>query len=199
MVLVAVAFILTFVGSGAVSMPALTQGQAQITSTFQDNVLTVSVENAFDLTGFQFAVNYNPEVLELGRFEPLLPIEEGAFLNNNGAEETFFTYSQENEPGLIKGIVAARLGKKPGVKGSGELAKVYFTAKGEGNPEISISGSIITNSAAEKVPHQVMPVEIGEQAQQPATQNAPGFDFTLALVAVVVIVAIAVFFFVAKK
>ena len=166
----------------------------EVKSAFVNNALIVSVEGAVDLAGYQFSVNYDPGVLELRG------AEEGPFLTNNGQDNTFFIYStkEQNQPGFFRGVVGARLGDLPGVNGSGELARVGFTKIGEGDPGISLSGVIVTDSSAQKLDVQVGEVELVDVGQIPpyvqqgSSGNLPGMLLLTLVVAVVVIAGLYV-------
>ena len=153
-----------------------------IDSTFLNNELVVSISNTQDLSGFQFNVNYNPDVLSVSE------VIKGDFLESDG-KESFFSEGKMVE-GAIENIVAVRLGQVEGVTGSGTLAKIKFTSRTEASPDISISNTIITNSGKEE-----MDVTISETTYSTGDDSRlpqPNLGLDPIVVAALVLFALAV-------
>jgi hypothetical protein len=93
--------------------------------------LEVMVSDVTDLFGFQFDINYNNEVLEFQK------AQQGTFLNNNGAENTFCV-DYKTSPGLVKNIVCTRFGSL-GLEGSGLLETLTFKAIATGESDITLA------------------------------------------------------------
>lgn len=102
----------------------------------------IKISDASDLYGFQFDIEYDPNIL---RYEK---IEEGDFLSNNGTDTTY-PLAPSVSSGLLKNIVNTRLGPVGGVNGEGTLEIITFTALGTGTSEIKISNIRFVNSNAE--------------------------------------------------
>lgn len=102
----------------------------------------VKVSDASDLYGFQFDIEYDPNILQYEK------IEEGNFLSKNGADTTY-PINPEISSGLLKNIVNTRLGPIAGVNDEGVLETITFTALGTGTSEIKISNIRFVDSNAE--------------------------------------------------
>ncbi len=88
----------------------------------EDVTVDVLIFNASDLYGFQFNLNYDPNILEFKN------ATEGTFLNENGDADTLHLPPSNPSPGLIKNAVCVRKGQIGGVDGDGILETLTFTA-----------------------------------------------------------------------
>ncbi len=104
----------------------------------------IKISEASDLYGFQFDIEYDPDIL---RYEK---IEEGDFLSENGTDMTY-PVDPKVSSGLIKNIVNTRLGAIGGVNGEGVLETITFTALDTGTSEIIISNIGFVDSGAERI------------------------------------------------
>jgi hypothetical protein len=109
----------------------------------QEFTLDVVLSEGNDIFGFQFDVEYDPDVIEF------VKAEEGTFLNNNGADSTFCLDEKLSE-GLVKNLVCTRLGRGS-VNGDGVIEKLTFKALSEGRSDVSLKNVRISNSVPEQV------------------------------------------------
>ncbi|NIO21856.1 MAG: hypothetical protein GTN76_14280 [Candidatus Aenigmarchaeota archaeon] len=104
----------------------------------------IKISNANDLYGFQFDIEYNPDLL---KYES---IEEGGFLSRNGADTTY-PMNGTASSGAVEDIVGTRLGGVGGVNGEGTLEILTFTALSAGDSEIKISNIKFLNSKIQEI------------------------------------------------
>ncbi|MFH1237791.1 MAG: cohesin domain-containing protein [Candidatus Aenigmatarchaeota archaeon] len=105
--------------------------------------LEFMVSGASDLFGFQFDVEYDPAILQFQN------VEQGAFLNNNGQDNTFCV-DYKTSSGIVENIACTRLGRTA-VQGNGVLEKITFKAIASGRSQIKISGLKLANSKAAEI------------------------------------------------
>jgi hypothetical protein len=104
----------------------------------------IEISDANDLYGYQFNIEYDPNILQ---YES---IEEGSFLNKNGADSTF-PVDPKISADLIKNIARTRMGPVGGLKGDGTLETITFTALSAGTSEIKISNIKFVSSKTEMI------------------------------------------------
>jgi hypothetical protein len=114
--------------------------------------LDVKIENAADVFGFQFDVDYDPAILEFTN------AAQGGFLNNNGQENTFCV-DYKNSTGLVKNVACTRMGRTS-VYGSGVLEKLTFKVIGIGVSNVKLLNVKIAGSNAEKINSTVLNGEV---------------------------------------
>ena len=107
------------------------------------DTVTVDVvnENAENLYGYQFDVNYDPDVLEFQS------VEEGDLLKLDGAPTYCLNYNLDN-PGIVKDVVCLRLGPVGEVSGSGILSKITFISKSRGRSDIELTNVKLSDEDA---------------------------------------------------
>jgi len=79
---------------------------------------------------------FNPKVLAVEK------VEAGDFLGGSGAAQVM---SDTSRPGDVV-IGASRLGKVPGVKGTGTVARITFRAVAAGSSELALDGKALDAS-----------------------------------------------------
>ena len=112
--------------------PVGVEPQTQTVKTGETFSVNVVNNNAKDLYGFQFDLNYDPAIL---RF---VSIEASPLLKKDNAQ-VFCVPSNTSTSGIIKNVACTRLGRIGGVDGKGVLAKVTFTALSSGTSELRLS------------------------------------------------------------
>jgi len=117
---------------------------AQTVNVGDTVIVEIKVSNANDLYGFQFNIEYDPDVLEYKS------IEQGTFLSRNGADQTY-PINPQVSPGLLENIVLSRLGPVGGLNGDGTLEKITFIAVGAGTSDIKMSNIKFVNSKPEQI------------------------------------------------
>lgn len=110
--------------------------------------LEVAVSGSKDLFGYQFNIEYDPEMLEFQG------IEEGGFLSINNQEQLFCVEHDSAKAGLVKNIACTRMGGE-GLDGSGALKKITFKALKAGSSQITILNAKLVDSKAETIPMAV--------------------------------------------
>ncbi|MCK5021418.1 MAG: hypothetical protein KAS32_30685, partial [Candidatus Peribacteraceae bacterium] len=114
--------------------------------------LDVLISNAYDVSGFQFKIEYDSGVLEFQ------DAEEGTFLNNNGDLSTFCVPHIHSE-GLVENIACAILGQDS-VEGEGVIETLTFKAVSSGSSDIKITNAKIANSDADKIESTITDGEV---------------------------------------
>ena len=93
----------------------------------------VRIVNVENIVGYQFDVFYEPGVLEF------VSVDEGGFLDENGASKTFWVNPNSSEPGLVKNLAVVRLTARVGVSGEGVLLTLKFKGKARGTSELLLN------------------------------------------------------------
>jgi len=97
--------------------------------------VTIRIEDARDVYGWQIAMSFDPNVLEATN------VIIGDFLATQ-PQGTFSPPSVLNNTQGWVGIGETSLGKNPGVDGSGSLATVTFSVKGDGESFLNITDPV---------------------------------------------------------
>jgi len=103
----------------------------------------IRVSGASDLFGFQFDLEYDPNILQYKE------VSEGTFLSRNKTDGTYCLPS-ETGPGSIKKLVCVRLGAVGGIDGDGVLYTVTFTAINPGRSDVKLIDVKLSDSSAKK-------------------------------------------------
>jgi len=157
-------------------------------SEFTTNVL---IENAKDVTAFQFDLTYDPDVLEIK------DMKLGPFLGSSGRAPQPLGPRLEPGRGVVGGFTLGA--DKPGASGDGVLVIVTWKAKAAGTSQVSLSRLQVAGTLGSEIQSQVgEPIEIvvatGAGGETPAgEQPAPflGGSGLLVIVAVAVLIVIA--------
>jgi len=108
----------------------------------------VSIEDVTDLFGWEFDLNFNPNVLEA------LSVTEGPFLKQGG-NTMCFGGTINNDVGIINNYACVLFGPHTGVSGSGTLASVNFRVKDLGYSVLDLSDTKLQDSDAKSISHVV--------------------------------------------
>ncbi|RME52470.1 hypothetical protein D6783_04610 [Candidatus Woesearchaeota archaeon] len=115
--------------------------------------IAIKGQNLNDLSGFQFNLAYDPQVLEAVR------VEEGEFLKRAG--ETFKVGPDLSTAGLIANFAVVKLGGGgkigTGVSGSGTLATITFKAKKKGTSQLAFENVKFVNPPSDQLSVQAFP------------------------------------------
>ena len=131
--------------------------QIHVGDTF---TLNLSVENVFDLAGWQFDIAFDPTVIEA------VEVNEGDFLKAEGSTTFFQGGTIDNATGKITKLSSARL-NEDGVSGTGTLLSVMFTAKTAGQTQLKLENfqlAAITGVSIPAGPHEVVITVEGQLA-----------------------------------
>ena len=118
-------------------------------ATFENLIAEVRAENAKDLYGYQFAIGFNAEVLEVEN------VSQGNFLKESfgwaGGDETHWIAGEiNNEDGKVSSSLGIRI--IPGeVKGSGVLATITFIPKKTDESELKFTELKLSNENGDSV------------------------------------------------
>ncbi len=115
--------------------------------------IDLRISNAKNLFGFQFDLEYDPNILEF------MEATEGGFISRNGNDNKFCVEYKKNESGLVKDIACTRLGSGS-VEGGGVLEKITFRAIGPGTTKLKILNVKLASSEAEKLESEVLEGEV---------------------------------------
>ncbi len=98
----------------------------------EEFTVEVNINSVNDLFAYQFDLNYNPKNYEI------VNVEEGSFLNNNGADSTFFLGPLDGSRKNTLTFANTRMGLIGGVDGTGTLVEITFRAKASGKVRINV-------------------------------------------------------------
>ena len=130
-----------------------------VVSTFSEDTIyagdiftvNLNAENVYDLSGWQFDIDYDPEVLEA------VEVNEGDFLKEGGGTTFFQKGTIDNTTGKITKLSSARL-NEDGATGTGTLLSVTFIAKTGGETQVALENfqlGAITGETINAGPHEV--------------------------------------------
>ncbi|RKU19258.1 hypothetical protein C6500_11200 [Candidatus Poribacteria bacterium] len=128
---------------------------ADTTSVRVGDTFTVRVnaEKVTDLAGWQFDLTFDPNALKA------VEVKEGDFLKKGGSTTFFQRGTIENTVGKITGVSSALIAKD-GVTGTGRLLSVVFSAKAEGNSELSLRNFQLGSNTGDVIPAGVRDLTI---------------------------------------
>jgi hypothetical protein len=127
---------------------------AQTSVSVGDQVTVEIIANqATDLFGFQFEMNYDPSVLSFRE------VSDGSFFNSGGADQTFCVTPNTATAGQIKNYACTRL-KDPvkgvvGLSGTGVIAVVTFDANSPGTSQITLDKIFLSDTSARSISPEV--------------------------------------------
>ena len=107
--------------------------------------LDVRAENVPDMAGWQFDIDFNPEVLQA------VEVSEGDFLKSGGGATFFRRGGVDNTNGKITGFSAART-TTGGASGSGSLLQVTFKARSDGETRLALQNLRFGSATGEEIP-----------------------------------------------
>ena len=106
--------------------------------------VSVSIENAVDAGGANFALSFNPKILKL------VAVQDGGFLSQGGKTSSL-SPKLDNDSGTAT-VSVARPAGPPGVSGSGVLASLQFEAVGPGIASITFSQASVADASQTPLP-----------------------------------------------
>jgi len=109
----------------------------KIGETFDVNITIANVE---DLYTWQAGMTFNASVLEC------VSIAEGEFLKRAGATTLWTPGSINNDTGTISYSGCSRTGVASGVSGTGQLMRITFKVKGNGNSTLHLTDVLLLDS-----------------------------------------------------
>ena len=127
----------------------------------------VNAEKVTDLSGWQFDLTFDPNVLEA------IKVSEGDFLKKDGGTTFFQRGTVDNAAGEISDISAALISKK-GVTGTGRLLSVVFKAKAAGNSQMMLHNFQLGSDTGEVIPAGMRELIITVESQPLWDVNADG-------------------------
>ncbi|MBI1926508.1 hypothetical protein HYR99_19970, partial [Candidatus Poribacteria bacterium] len=107
--------------------------------------VSVTVEGAKGLAGFQMGFKYNPAVLEV------VDVKEGDFLKGGGGGTNWLPPTIDNKTGVVSGITGVRT-SPGGIDGMGIIATLTLKAIAKGESPITLQGVLLSDLAAKKIP-----------------------------------------------
>jgi hypothetical protein len=124
----------------------------------------VQAEAGQPVSHLPLSLLFDPKVLAVEK------VEAGDFLGGSGEARVM---SDSSRPGDLV-IGASRLGKVPGIKGTGTVARVTFRAVGAGSSEIGLDGKALDPSLrAMAVRSRPALVEVTGAAPRPTPSPSP--------------------------
>ena len=105
----------------------------------------INAEKVTDLSGWQFDLTFDPNVLEA------IKVNEGGFLKRGGGTTFFQRGTVDNAAGEISDMSAALISKK-GITGTGRLLSVVFKAKADGNSQMMLHNFQLGSDTGEVIP-----------------------------------------------
>ena len=137
----------------------------------------ISAEKVTDLAGWQFDLTFNPDVLEA------VEVNEGDFLKTDGGTTFFQEGTVDNTEGKIAGLSAALI-SKGGITGTGTLLSVVFSAKADGNSQLTLHNFQFGSSTGAVIPAGVRDLAIAVESKPSWDINADGQVSVLDLILV---------------
>ena len=97
-----------------------------------------------DVSGIQFDISYNPNVVQYNG------VSEGTLLDEGASESAMLLPTAVVEGNVVKNFVLLRV-VQPGVDGSGTLASVQFRRIGPGSPDLALRNVLVSDSKGKPV------------------------------------------------
>jgi len=139
--------------------------------------LHINAEKVTDLSGWQFDLTFDPDLLEA------VKVNEGDFLKKGGGTTFFQRGTVNNATGKISGISAALISES-GVTGTGTLLSVIFKAKADGNSQMALHNFQLGSSTGEAIPADVNDLTVTVISKPKWDVNADGQVSVLDLILV---------------
>ncbi len=125
--------------------------------------VSIAVEGAKGLAGFQMGIKYNPAVLEV------VEVKEGDFLKGGGGGTNWLPPTIDKKAGVVNGITGVRT-SPGGVDGIGIIATLTFKAIAEGESPLTLQNVLLSDSTAKKMP------TVTQDARVKVTPGFPPWD-----------------------
>lgn len=109
----------------------------------------IGIDYATDIYGAQVELSFDPtklEVVDADDYSPGTQIEDGDLLQ----PDTTIRNKADNNNGTIEYAISLQ-GEKPGVNGSGILARIHFRAIGAGVSPISVTNALLSTPDAQPI------------------------------------------------
>jgi parallel beta-helix repeat protein len=119
-----------------------------ISDTVTVDVMVGDIENLY---GAQVQLTFDPtlvEVVDASEFDPGIQIEQGSF----PVPDEVIVNLADNSAGTIEYAVSLQ-GDKPGVNGSGVLARITFHGLSDGVSDVAFGGSILSDPGSVPIEH----------------------------------------------
>ena len=127
----------------------------------------VNAEKVTDLSGWQFDLTFNPDVMEA------VKVNEGDFLKRGGGTTFFQRGTIDNTAGKIASVSSALIAKD-GVTGTGPLLSVVFSAKADGYGELTLRNFQLGSNTGAVIPAGVRDLTITVESGPTWDVNADG-------------------------
>jgi hypothetical protein len=135
----------------------------------------IRLDNIQTLYGAQVDLSFDPNILEVVDaydFLPGLQIEDGDFL----IPDVTIRNGANNQAGTIQYAIS-RQGAKPGVSGSGTLARITFRGRGDGSSSLNFSKVVLSNPQSAPINVQQLGGQIVVAQQEPPMLSLNGRVF----------------------
>ena len=114
--------------------------------------IVITIDGAANVSHAPFHLHFNPQVL---RFEFGA---EGSFLGGDGQATAFFAAPTSDGGSVVVGL--SRLGRVPGIAGSGDLCMLQFSVVGAGNAGLSFARAKIKDPNNQILPAVFQPAAV---------------------------------------
>jgi hypothetical protein len=114
--------------------------------------IVITIDGATQVGHTPFHLHFNPQVL---RFEFGA---EGSFLGGDGQPTAFFASATSDGGSVVVGL--SRLGRVPGIAGSGDLCMLQFSVVGAGNAGLSFARAKVKDPNNQILPAVFQPVAV---------------------------------------
>lgn len=114
--------------------------------------VVIEIVSASEVGHTPFHVTFDPRVLEFDHGV------EGAFLQSDGNQTAFFAATSSRGGSVVVGL--SRLGRVPGVSGSGDLCVLNFNAIGPGNAALAFSRAKVRDASNQIIPSIFQPAVV---------------------------------------
>jgi hypothetical protein len=115
-----------------------------VLSVGEEIAVTVEIHGANDVGHAPFHVTFDPSILSF------VSATEGPFLSSDGQGTAFFASPLSDGTAVTVGL--SRLGRVPGISGSGELCALHFVAVASGDTTLAFQRAHVRDSRTRIVP-----------------------------------------------
>jgi hypothetical protein len=139
--------------NGTVADPCLVRVDPPSKTVSVGSIFTfdVWIENAVDMGGFQFDLDYDPGIVHVDVSSPHDGAAPGPFPGSSGRSVFELGPAVENTTGDMT-YGAYTTGSNPGASGSGTLATIYFEAMNDGTSALDLNNLEVTDTVGTLIP-----------------------------------------------
>lgn len=150
----------------------------KVTTDDGEMLVDIVTENVRNLAGYQFRLEFDPEVVQVAEDENGLPrVEEGDFLGSSGRPVHCIGPESDEKSVVLRCVTLGppvSFGGTPGAEGSGTLATVVMLPVDEGKSELHLAEVILV---AAEMDEEGRPIVIAHETVDGVVQIGGGGGF----------------------